>query len=49
MKRLLCSALALLLALACVPAMAEDTGLTMTGSLELEYATQWISAKAATA
>ena len=41
MKRLLCSLLVLLLALACLPALAEDFPLTITGSLELEYATQF--------
>ena len=44
MKRLLASLLALCVLLMCAPALADEadlTGLTVTGSLELEYATQF--------
>ena len=42
MKRLFSSLIALLLALTCLPALAEeDFPLAITGSLELEYATQF--------
>ena len=41
MKRILCSLLVLLLSLVCLPALAEDFPLAITGSLELEYATQF--------
>ena len=46
MKRLLASLLALAMLAMCAPALAEalpaaDIGLTVTGSLPLEYATQF--------